>query len=226
MTKAINTKTKTFYSRVLAFAKKTIKESADKEIASSTESINQGGLGTIRYYLDRKSERKLDKGEITLDQAKAIAIERMANQVKAASEKTLAKLSTASGTLELPEAIRIDIEWRKTRMWGNCPTAEVWAGGCYTTSKLSSGYGFDKESTVTANCFNDNPAFARIVAACAYLDSIEGTRTYGYYFSHNGAIFEGAVGFNCHQGIIERAGYELTGAFHPDTADGYRFKLK
>lgn len=222
----MNINTKTFYSKVLAFAKETINASADKSLAESTKSINEGSIGTIRYYLSDYQERKFDKKLITLEQSQAIALERMAKSVKEHTERTLAMLDTESGRPELPDAIRIDIEWRKSHTWGMLPSAEVEAGGCHTADRLTSGCGFDKESTVTAKCFNANPAFARVVAICAYLDSLDNTRTYGYYFDYCGARFEGAVGFNCHRNILERAGYALTGDFHSNSADGYRFSLK
>lgn len=222
----MNTNTRTFYSKVLAFAKETINASADKSLAESTESINAGSLGTIRYYLSDYQERKLDRKLMTIGQAQAIALERMAKSVKEKTGRTLAMLDTESGRPELPDAIRIDIEWRKSHTWGMLPSADVEAGGCHTSARLSSGCGFDKESTVTANCFNANPAFARVVAVCAYLDSLESTRTYGYYFDYCGARFEGAVGFDSHRSILERAGYALTGNFHSNIADCYRFSLK
>lgn len=218
--------TKIFYSKVLAFARETIKASADRALADSTRSINEGSLGTIRYYLSDYQERKFDKKLITLEQAQAIALERMEKSVKEKTERVLAMLATASGSPELPAAIRIDIEWRKSHTWGMLPSAEVDAGGCHTADRLTSGCGFDKESTVTAKCFNANPAFARVVAICAYLDSLENTRTYGYYFDYCGARFEGAVGFDSHRSILERAGYALTGDFHSNIADCYRFSLK
>ena len=218
--------TKTCYSKVLAYAKKTINATADKVLAYDTKSINEGSLGTIRYYLTDSQERKFDRKLLTLEQVQAIALEKMTAGLKENKEKLLAKLTTESGLPELPESIRIDIEWRKSRTWGMLPSADVWAGGCHTEARLSSGCGFDKESTVTANCFNANPAFARVVAVCAYLDSLENTKTYGYYFDYCGARFEGAVGFDCHRVILERAGYELTSQCHPTTADAYRFSLK
>lgn len=222
----MNINTKTFYKKVLAFARDNIRTSAARHIEMDTRAIREGSLGTIRYYLSDYQERKFDRKLITLEQAQEIALDRMA---KSTGEKTgaiLSKLETESGLPELPESIRIDIEWRKSRTWGMLPSADVWAGGCHTEARLTSGCGFDKESTVTANCFNGNPAFARIVAICAYLDSLDDAKTYGYYFDFRGARFEGAVGFDSHRAIIERAGYELTGQFHPSTADGYRFRLK
>lgn len=222
----MNINTKTFYKKVLAFAKSTIKSTADSHIEMDTKAIREGSLGTIRYYLSDYQERKFNRNLITLEQAQEIALDRMNKSTKDRTDALLAKLETASGLPELPESIRIDIEWRKSRTWGMLPSADVWAGGCHTEARLTGGCGFDKESTVTADCFNDNPAFARIVAICAYLDSLDNAKTYGYYFDYCGARFEGAVGFDCHRTIIERAGYELTGQFHPSTADGYRFRLK
>ena len=213
----MNINTKTFYKKVLAFAKSTIKSTADSHIEMDTKAIREGSLGTIRYSLSDYQERKFNRKLITLEQAQEIALDRMNKSTKDRTDALLAKLETASGLPELPESIRIDIEWRKSRTWGMLPSADVWAGGCHTEARLTGGCGFDKESTVTADCFNDNPAFARIS---------DNAKTYGYYFDYCGARFEGAVGFDCHRTIIERAGYELTGQFHPSTADGYRFRLK
>ena len=56
--------------------------------------------------------------------------------------------------------ITINIEWKKSKMWGMNPhcTAQIsYQDGTYTTSPTykATGSGYDKESTVIADVFND-----------------------------------------------------------------------
>lgn len=58
-----------------------------------------------------------------------------------------------------PGEIRINVEWRHSRTWGNCPTAEAeyyvkgegWCGG---PKSRAGGCGYDKHSTVLADVLN------------------------------------------------------------------------
>ena len=56
------------------------------------------------------------------------------------------------------ERIEVSIEWKRSRTWGNCPTAEMRAwdknGNFYTHKAHASGCGYDKGSTVLAECLN------------------------------------------------------------------------
>ena len=49
-------------------------------------------------------------------------------------------------------------------------------------------------------------------------------KTYGYHLGYTGFRFDDAVGYECHNRIIKRAGYRSTGEFHPKMADGYHYE--
>lgn len=182
----------------------------------------------IRVSMGKRDRKRLADGKITIEDARDILVQKDCKGDIADNEKAIAGIKAAFAR-ELPETIRIDVEWKKSATWGFNPKAEVWADG-YSSSPFIGGCGYDKESAATACAFNGNPVFARIAATCAWLDEKEteatgnGTHTYGLYCSYAGFRFEGAVGFNCHRNIIERAGYRLVAEFHPKAADGYRFE--
>lgn len=113
---------------------------------------------------------------------------------------------------ELPEEIKICVEYKKNRTWGANPTAEIWADN-YIKSRSIGGCGYDKESTATAECFNKSNAMKKILLICAYKDNKKKNKTYGYYFNTYYFGFEGGVGFSCHEKIIEIAGYKMTGIY-------------
>lgn len=54
--------------------------------------------------------------------------------------------------------LRIDVEWKKSRWWGNCPRAEwrCWFkdGSFMDGSEYAGGYGYDKLSQVVADALN------------------------------------------------------------------------
>lgn len=113
---------------------------------------------------------------------------------------------------ELPKEIKICVEYKKNRTWGANPTAEFWADN-YIKSRSIGGCGFDKESTATAECFNESNAMKKILLICAYKDNKKKDKTYGYYFNTFFFGFEGGVGFSSHKKIIEKAGYTMTGIY-------------
>lgn len=182
----------------------------------------------IKAALGKRDQKKLATGKLTIEDARRLLKLKDCKGDIADNEKAIADIKAAFAK-ELPKTIRIDVEWKKSATWGFNPKAEVWADG-YSASEFIGGCGYDKESTATARAFENNPVFARIVATCAWLDEKETKatgeqkHTYGYYSSYSGFRFEGAVGFNCHRNIIERAGYRLVAEFHPKAADGYRFE--
>ena len=182
----------------------------------------------IKSALGKRDQKKLETGKITIEDARNTLVAKDSKGDIQDSDKAIADIKAAFAK-ELPKNIRIDVEWKKSATWGFNPKAEVWADG-YSASEFIGGCGYDKESTATARAFENNPVFARLAATCAWLDEKETeatgkpSYTYGWYASYAGFRFEGAVGFNCHRNIIERAGYRLVAEFHPKAADGYRFE--
>lgn len=58
---------------------------------------------------------------------------------------------------------RINVEWKRSRMWGNCPrvSVRVWSrsGEYWEGTGYASGYGYDKESAAIASALRGCPAW-------------------------------------------------------------------
>src|SRR3990167_10797250 len=123
------------------------------------------------------------------------------------------------------KSITINIEWKKSRVWGNnpCAYADVcYKDGSHTRSKdyRASGCGYDKESTVIAECFNEFLRY-KLYQKHIWKDSINGEKVnhpYGVYY-YNGAegqkhdqgyistpTYNGGVGTSCYYKISEFVG--------------------
>jgi hypothetical protein len=137
----------------------------------------------------------------------------------------------------------ITIEWKKSRMYGYCPTAcakvEHYDGTyTYIGDVKASGYGYDKESTVVATIFN---------AALRYelYRKIANEAPYGvrYYdgdgvpkkyinrdgkedFHINNPTYNGGVGMECYYRISEFIGGELEKIASGDSFDAYKYTDK
>lgn len=110
--------------------------------------------------------------------------------------------------------LHIDITWKKSRYWGNCPHAEweCWfKDGSYLHGKTSaSGYGYDKHSQVIANVFNiccKGMAWRKRNSRKA--------APYGIMHVGKGAdkswmpYFEGGIGSNCYNAIVSFLGGKM-----------------
>lgn len=220
-------------STILAFAVKQVKK--DAEIQTKRDIgyfYNDLDTATdkakfISSRLSKKDAKLYSAGKLTEKQAIAKAVVGIKERDLKDRDETIKYLTNAF-KYPLPDRISVDTTWKPNSTWGPNPHTEVWAG--HRTEGKASGCGYDKESAATAQAFNENPVFARIVATCAYRDSRESTKerkvqTYGYRLDMYGAKFEGAVGYNCHDNIIQRAGYKCTASAHPKTADYYTYEL-
>lgn len=130
---------------------------------------------------------------------------------------------------EMPDVKRleIDIEWKKSQTWGNCPRASVrWetADGEWhydDNMAYASGCGYDKESTVVAACCN------RIL--CGMLWRKRNTKKevpYGVKLNLWFPYFEGGVGMSCYYRIAEFLGGKLENVDSGKNYDKYVFTFK
>jgi hypothetical protein len=122
----------------------------------------------------------------------------------------------------------ITVEWRKSRTWGNCPSAEAvieYHDGTFKrTDKryYAGGCGYDKESTVIAEIFNDYLRY-KLYQKHKWKDRINQEKVnhpYGVYYydgstekrkeDSEGYIrkpsFNGGVGTSCYYKISEFIG--------------------
>jgi len=213
---------------ILAWAVKAIRDELKKAQKRNKEYIDKRTDDEIKRNLGKRDLNKLAAGKTTVKELRKAMLEKE-NERDAKDTELAIKRLTDAFSRDLPTAIRIEVNWKKSRTWGSNPTAEVWADG-YSSYGPVGGCGYDKESTATAYAFKENIVFDRIAATCAWLDMKESKatgrneNTYGYRLGYTGFHFEGGVGYSCHNRIIKRAGYRSTGEFHPKTADGYNYE--
>lgn len=129
----------------------------------------------------------------------------------------LAKLNEANeAKFSMPNitSLRIEVEWKKSRYWGNCPRAEWWcsfADGTYDHgSEYASGCGYDKLSQVVADCFN------KVAKGMAWRKRNSRKKApYGLCHVGVGAdrdwppYFEGGIGANCYKNIAAYLGGKM-----------------
>lgn len=131
------------------------------------------------------------------------------NHLKLENEKNAEKFGMPD-----VEKIYIDITWKKSRTWGNCPHAEweCWfKDGSYMHGKTSAGgYGYDKHSTVVANVMNT-------VAKGMAWRKRKSSKVAPYGLMHVGKnakkdyppYFEGGVGISCYPLIVAYLGGKM-----------------
>ena len=169
---------------------------------------------------------------------------REAKKAENAAKKETARIETEKNQLEVKE-ITITIEWKHSRTWGNCPrataaitykdkTAGEYGTGFYRTDEgkyYASGCGYDKESTVIAEIFNDflkyklwqkTPEQLKR-AEYDYKWKEENRAPYGIYSGENYRHFDGGIGVNCYKHISEYIGGKFENVASGKTFDVYKY---
>lgn len=136
----------------------------------------------------------------------------------------------------------ISIEWKKSRTWGANPYASAQVYYKDGTAENKSGYtcsgcGYDKESTVIAEIFNDFLLYElyKKHKKESYINGEKCDHPYGVYYyggkhlkpSENGYIktpsFNGGVGTSCYYNIAEFIGGTFKHIAWGSTFDVYQF---
>lgn len=129
----------------------------------------------------------------------------------------------------------ISIEWKKSKMWGNNPTAEaqiISENADGTKNYLSycsgsiSGCGYDKESTAVANVLNQSNAVLK-----AFFDKVTPDAKERELFGYGIGIYEGiatisgGVGVSCYYRNFESIGYKFEKTASGKTFDVYKISI-
>jgi hypothetical protein len=147
----------------------------------------------------------------------------------AKTEKRIAKelqhLETVGNAPDLVE-ITVSVEWKKSRMWGNNPTADAReqnaAGWERYTSGSIGGCGYDKHSTAVAQAVNQSNSFLKAMYEVRERDTTTSLRELFGYGSGYGILprLEGGVGVSCYPTIFEKIGFKFA-----NTAGGKTFDV-
>ncbi len=143
--------------------------------------------------------------------------EYLIKRLEAHTAKRLQEISNElQFSIEFPELIEltIDVDWKKSSMWGSNPTAEAYVDGVGRVSSGSiGGCGFDKNSTAVANVINQVPQFRKLMFELK--DKPKNNKKKNHeifgYGSGYGILpsFEGGVGVSCYDKIFKAIGYKF-----------------
>jgi hypothetical protein len=177
------------------------------------------------YYSDLLTPAK-KKMIWAIDDLKAYLIDRKRKSIEQDIQKTLTRLLTVEKAGEFKGAV-VSIEWKKSRMWGNNPTAEAHINTGsrheFFNSGSISGCGYDKESTAVANAMNQSNEFLKLM--CLEKEKavkMDNRELFGYG-SGSGVLpqLEGGVGVSCYNRIFNAIGFEFKNTASGKTFDVY-----
>jgi hypothetical protein len=133
--------------------------------------------------------------------------------------KALAKIEAERNQKPVKE-IQISIEWKKSRMWGMNPHLTAWIRFEDETSTqfccTASGCGYDKESQVISDVFNEFLKYQLYK-----LENAEGL-PYGIRANQYKG-FSGGIGTNCYYKISEAIGGKFDCLASGKTYDAYKY---
>lgn len=183
------------------------------------------GLDTWYYRELLPKGKKMDVFNSLADAA-AYLIGRKQKAIYKAIEKEVNRVQTVFNSGELID-VKIQIEWKRSRMWGSNPSAECWytykdAEGNhrsgYVTSGSISGCGYDKQSTAVAQCLNQinevlKPMYIKKDKAIKGIQKSQNDahlEIFGYGIGY-GILpsIEGGVGVSCYPTIFKNIGYNF-----------------
>ena len=150
--------------------------------------------------------------------------------------RELAKIETEKNQKHVKE-LTISIEWVKSRTWGSNPHAEVaveFHDGTFTRKEgyKASGCGYDKESTVVADVFNDFLKYklwkdSRPTEKKYHRNGEKHETPYGVAWGHTGDYeykhYSGGIGISCFPAISEYIGGKFETVASGKLFDVYKY---
>jgi len=163
---------------------------------------------------------------------------RLTNEQKEANKKARQEARKEAKELARVEAeknqkpvksITISIEWKKSRMWGSNPFAEATirhkdGSISYGTAKAS-GCGYDKESTVIADIFNNFLKYKLYGEFVPVERARDNGLPYGIYLGDY-RHYSGGIGTDCYYDIAKAIGGEFKRVASGKTFDVYEYTEK
>jgi hypothetical protein len=197
------------YTRLTSEAKKEQKAYQAKALKHICENDS-----VLRSYSTATRWNQYKAGTITKDEAIKFASARIEKHFSAEIEKALDKLAKVEAAEEI-KSISISVEWKKSRIWGMNPTAEVTvttvSGLWFHAEGHAIGCGYDKESAAVAEALNALPQALKLLYDAKErsirkngLNNEYSNARYIEYGAGYGALpyFEGGVGYSCFRKIF------------------------
>lgn len=186
------------------------------------------GLNTWQYNDLLPKGKNMDS--FGLDGYKAYLIGRKEKNINKAIERQVNKIKAVYSAGELL-SLKISIEWKKSRMWGNNPTAECWytykkdgnTHSNYVKSGSIGGCGYDKGSTAVAQCLNQVNEILKPLYKAKNESPLSNNNDFLGYGTGYGVLpsIEGGVGVSCYPRIFEKVGLSFETVASGKTYDVY-----
>lgn len=170
------------------------------------------------YYRDKFTKRELKAVELMkITEFRTELKNKLTAHINKRFDSQISEvLSLESKVLKI-DSIRVDVNWVKSSMWGENPTAEAWityknASGNteteYLKSRSVSGCGYDKESTAVAKALNQSEVLKANLYAYANRP-MNNNKTLEQIFGYGSGYgilpsFSGGVGSNCYTSIFAK----------------------
>lgn len=167
------------------------------------------------------------KKQFSLEELKEVLKSRNKKAQEKRNIKDLENLNFAN--LEDIETLTINVEWKRSQMWGMNPTAEAYVNGIgYVSSGSIGKCGYDKQSTAVAKVLNQVPQFIKKLYELKENNVETKNRDLFGYGSGYGVLpsFEGGVGVSCYNSIFNAIGYEFKTILHGKTFEVYQITRK
>lgn len=149
-------------------------------------------------------------------------------------QKKLERIGTIAAAKDV-ESVTINVDWKKSRTWGNNAKAEIFVRytdgtGDRFESSRTSGCGYDKESTAISEALNQcNGVLKLLYKQKNKLKNFKQSNANAIGYGTGYGILpqlEGGVGVSCMYKICESIGMQFESISHGKTFDVYQIKKK
>lgn len=179
----------------------------------------------LEEYMQRESKRYAGD-EDTVRRKFVMYLEKKRDTAIA---EDILRITEVEGAEDFKGELAVTVEWKKSRMWGNNPTAHTSDGD---RSDSISGCGYDKESTAIAQVLNRNLSLMKLLYGRKNKDYSKwkgkdhqgdyNRKVLGYGAGYSILpSFQGGVGVSSHQNIMENMGLEMRNISSTDRTDTY-----
>lgn len=180
------------------------------------------------YYKQFLTKGKLATAEfLGVDQLRDIIVKRYDKDQERQHAEFIHRITYVLDAQDV-QKVTITIEWKRSQMWGNNPSAEARVhylnGTCdHFSSGSIGGCGYDKESTAVAKCVNQINGILKALYLKKDKQAKKTNREVFGYGAGYGILpnIEGGVGVSCYPNIFKKIGFEFKGVTHGKTFDVY-----
>lgn len=211
---------------------KAIEQEKKKQLEDFKSQVNLEKLNTDSFkysWYGNLIPRGKDLSKMSETELKAYLITRKEKSTYKAIEQEITEINALKEVGKLID-IKIQVEWKASKMWRANPTAECWYSyqkdgdrySGYVKSRSVGGCGYDKLSTAVAEVLNQIPEVLKPLYLKKDKNMDQHNRLIFGYGSGYGILpqFESGVGVSCFPNIFKAIGFDFK-----HTASGKTFDV-